>query len=299
MPQRSARFRTLQPGQRSQVFIGGVAHTEPMLLFETDEILVEAPNWSVDGSTLYLNGDGKLWALDIEHPHDGLQEIEHIGLPDANNDHVLDPDGGHVFLSAMDGHIYRGALSGGALTRVTPDDGFWHFLHGVSPDGARLAYVQLSTFDVPGVLAVAPVAGGEVRIVETGGGHIDGPEWSPDGEWIYFNTEAFTTVPGHAQLARIADDGGVPERLHTSDTVDWFPHLSADGSHAAYIAFPAGTLGHPADLDVEVRVVSTADWSTPLQRYALFGGQGTINVNSWSPDNARIAFVAYPIAASD
>jgi hypothetical protein len=78
--------------------------------------------------------------------------------------------------------------------------------------------------------------------------------------------------------------------------VDWFPHLSPDAKLATYISFPTGTLGHPADLDVEVRTVSTADWTTPLQSYPLFGGQGTLNVNSWAPDSGRFAFVAYPVA---
>ena len=86
------------------------------------------------------------------------------------------------------------------------------------------------------------------------------------------------------------------ERLVTSETVDWFPHLSPDGELATYISFPTGTLGHPADLAVEVRVVRTADWSRVVQRYRLFGGQGTINVNSWSPDGRRFAYVAYPLS---
>ena len=140
---------------------------------------------------------------------------------------------------------------------------------------------------------------GESTVVDVGQGHLDGPEWSPDGRWIYVNTEAFTEQPGHAQLARVSDPsgdaGGESERLVSSDTVDWFPHISPDAQWASYIAFPAGTRGHPADLDVEVRVVATADWSAPVQRYPLFGGQGTINVNSWSPDSGRFAFVAYPI----
>jgi hypothetical protein len=60
------------------------------------------------------------------------------------------------------------------------------------------------------------------------------------------------------------------------------------------VSFPAGTLGHPADLDVEVQVVSTSDWQVPLQSYAVFGGQGTLNVNSWSPDSTEFAFIACP-----
>lgn len=286
----------LADGQRSQVRIGGPALAESLVLFETHELHIEAPNWSLDGTSLYVNGNGLLWALDVTAPQSGLREIHYDGLPFINNDHVLDPDGEHIFLSAIDGHIYRAALSGGAADRVTTNDGLWHFLHGVSPDGKRLAYVEISAFGQPGNLVVTPVSGAPLSHLDTGGGHLDGPEWSPDGDWIYFNTEAFTDQPGHAQLARIADAGGPPERLLTSDTVDWFPHLSPDGAYASYISFPAGTLGHPGDLDVEVTVVSTDDWTSPISRYQLFGGQGTLNVNSWSPDSTQFAFIAYPIS---
>ncbi|WP_240685089.1 TolB family protein [Arthrobacter nitrophenolicus] len=285
----------LAAGQRAQVFIGGPNFTEPTLLFETQELQIEAPNWSLDGKTLYLNGNGLLWALDVSTPEAGLRPVRYDGLPELNNDHVLDPDGDHIFLSANDGHIYRAALTGGAVERVSPEDGKWHFLHGVSPDGKRLAYVELKEFGDPGKLAVWPVTGGEVTRPDIGARHIDGPEWSPDGEWIYFNTEGFTTKSGHAQLARINDTTGSIERLATSETVDWFPHLSPDNCFAAYISFPPGTLGHPGNLNVDVVVVSLDDWATPMQRYPLFGGQGTINVNSWSPDSTRFAFVAYPI----
>ncbi|TDO51591.1 WD40 repeat protein [Kribbella sp. VKM Ac-2527] len=268
---------------------------EPELLFETTDVLIEAPNWSLDGSSLFVNGNGALWRLDIDSPRRGLTRIHFDGLPDLNNDHVLDPDGQHIYLSAMDGHIYRGRLDGGTVERVSPTDGKWHFLHGVSPDGERLAYVEIDDFAVPGRLAVIEPYGSPT-VLDTGPGHVDGPEWSPDGNWIYFNTEAFTDDPGHAQLARMPDPGGPVQRLVAGNTVDWFPHLSPDSRWATYLAFPPGTVGHPADLDVEVRVVSVDNWPSILQRYPLFGGQGTINVNSWSPDSTRFAFIAYPIA---
>jgi TolB protein len=88
------------------------------------------------------------------------------------------------------------------------------------------------------------------------------------------------------------------EQLLKSDTVDWFPHLSPDGRLASYIRFPSGTQGHPADLPVDVVLVSTDNWAAPLQTWALFGGQGTLNVNSWAPDSTRFAYVAYPLANS-
>ncbi|WP_314324842.1 biopolymer transporter Tol [Paenarthrobacter ilicis] len=286
-------IRTLQPGQRCEVWIASVTG-EAELVYSTDEILLEAPNWTLDGSSLILNGDGKLWRLDCEE-----RTLEHIpltGVPDLNNDHVLAPDGTTVFLSANDGHIYRAALSGGPATRITDDDGSFHFLHGVSPDGAQLAYVGIESgdFTQPGRLMTLASDGGATARVDVGSGHCDGPEYSPDGEWLFLNTESFTSAPGHAQLARIRTDGSDFQQLLTSDTVDWFPHLSPDGRYASYIRFPSGTEGHPADLPVAVVLVSTGDWTTPLHTWPLFGGQGTLNVNSWSPDSGRFAFVAYP-----
>ncbi|HEU4907833.1 MAG TPA: biopolymer transporter Tol, partial [Propionibacteriaceae bacterium] len=114
--------------------------------------------------------------------------------------------------------------------------------------------------------------------------------------WLYFNTEEFANRPGHAQLARMPAEGGRIERLVASDSVDWFPHLSPSGELATYISFPPGTRGHPADLDVEVRLVRTTDWRDAVWSLPLFGGQGTLNVNSWSPDGRRFAFVAYPLS---
>src|SRR5205807_431481 len=105
-------------------------------------------------------------------------------------------------------------------------------------------------FHGTGRLMMMPTSGGPSRLVEIGPGHCDGPEYSPDGQWLYFNTEAFTTSRGHAQIARIRTDGSVSERLVESRTVDWFPHLSPDGRSASYLRFPAGTIGHPADLRV-------------------------------------------------
>jgi TolB protein len=288
-------YRTLEPGQRAQLWIGGPDLVEPELLLETSEMLIEAPNWSTDGGSLFVNGNGQLWRAELGRPRPVLSQVSFTGLPEINNDHVLSPDGRHIYLSAMDGHIYRGAVGGGDVEQVTSEDGIWHFLHGVSPDGSRLAYVRIVEPNDPGRLALMVPHGPSV-IIDTGDGHLDGPEWSPAGVWIYFNTESFTSAPGHAQLARIPDGSGRMERLVGSETVDWFPHLSPDGRFATYIAFPPDTLGHPPNLNVEVRVVSTAAWSSPIRTYPLFGGQGTINVNSWSPDSGRFAFVTYPMA---
>ncbi|WP_284985348.1 biopolymer transporter Tol [Arthrobacter sp. fls2-241-R2A-172] len=286
--------RTLQPGQRCEVWVASVSG-QAELLFTSTDVLFEAPNWTLDGTALVLNGDGKLWTLDV--PGGEPVEVPLTGVPDLNNDHVLAPDGAGIYLSANDGHIYRASLSGGPARRITDEDGTFHFLHGVSPDGKELAYVGIEAgdFTQPGRLMTIASDGGTAARVDVGPGHCDGPEYSPDGQWIYLNTESFTSAPGHAQLARIRRDRSSFERLLTSDSVDWFPHLSPDGRFATYIRFPSGTEGHPADLPVAVVLVSTEDWTVPLQTWPLFGGQGTLNVNSWSPDSTRFAFVAYPL----
>jgi TolB protein len=288
--------RTLRPGQRAEVWIAELAGGSSQLVYSTDTLLLEAPNWAPDRGGLLLNGDGLLWRLELE-PEVALQLVPIDELPPINNDHVLDARRGLIYLSANDGHIYVAPVTGGTARRITHDSNRYHFLHGVSPNGATLAFVEIprSDFSVPGRLALISSTGDETRYPAAGSRHLDGPEYSPDGAWLYFNTEEFTSRPGHAQLARMPSEGGPIERLVDSESVDWFPHLSPNGELANYISFPPGTLGHPADLDVEVRVIRTTNWRDIVWQFPLFGGQGTINVNSWSPDSRRFAFVAYPL----
>ena len=274
-----------------------VAARSDTVIAEFDQMLFEAPNWGTDGATLYLNGQGGLWALSVGSPLEP-HRIEYEELPSLNNDHVLDPRGDSIFMSADDGHIYHGALDGGRARRVTDENGVWHYLHGVSPDGTTLGFVRMDGPGSQGRLALMASASGPTTVVDTGAGHLDGPEWSPDGAWIYFNTERWASKSGHAQLARVPSgnpSAALVERLISTKTVDWFPHLAPNGRLAVYLQYPAGTVGHPEDSEVELVLVDTADWATPMARVPLFGGQGTINVNSWSPDSTRFAFVSYPI----
>jgi Tol biopolymer transport system component len=274
--------------------IRDVATRSSVVVHTSRERLYEAPNWSGNGD-LVLNADGCLWTV----PTTGgtPRSVELTGLPALNNDHVLDPDGRHVFVSAEDGHIHRAPLAGGAARRVTADDGVLHFLHGISPDGKTLAYAGLipDTEDTwcSGTVWTAPVDGHAPARQLTSAGPDDGPEFSPDGQWLYYNTESFS--PGQAQIARLHVGSGQVEQLTFDGRVNWFPHLAPVGQLAYYVSFPAGTQGHPADLPVEVRVVDRSDWTTDLQTIRLPGGQGTANVNGWEPTGTRFAYVDYPM----
>ncbi len=275
--------RTLRPGQRSELYTVDVRTGKHTLVFTSDEILFEAPNWTPSGS-LIVNGDGKLFRVSDE-----LIEIELGGVPDINNDHVVSPDGSTVYVSADDGHLYAVPLTGGPGRRVSNDrgPGFHHYLHGISPDGTTLAYIGLE----PGITNVwtIPAAGGADVQITNDEYADDGSEYGPDGKWIYFNSER----AGHAQLFRIAGDE--VEQLTFDERVNWFPHPAPDGSSIAYVSFPPGTEGHPADIeDVRIRLL-TPEGIRELA--TLFGGQGTMNVPSWSPDSTAFAYVAYPIGS--
>ncbi|MAT18638.1 MAG: biopolymer transporter Tol [Leifsonia sp.] len=287
-------FRTLRPGQVTCVWTVDVESNATELVLRDDEILLEAPNWVASG--LLLNGAGTLWDLDLDGQ---LTPIEIPDLPALNNDHVPAPDGRHVYVSADDGHIYRAPLAGGSASRITGGSGIlglMHFLHGVSPDGASLAFIGLepegeNRWARASVFTMS-TEGGHYRRLTDGSAPADGSEFSPDGAWIYFNTEQFD---GHAQIARMRPDGSEVEQLTGDENVNWFPHLSPDGQRAAYISFPPGTEGHPGDLWVEIKVADLPDWGSARTIARIFGGQGSLSVNSWSPDSRSLAFVSYPI----
>jgi Tol biopolymer transport system component len=139
------------------------------------------------------------------------------------------------------------------------------------------------------------LASGEDRVLVNGDGPEDGSEYSIDDQWIYFSTENFSSSPGHAQIARARRDGSDFEQLTFDDQVNWFPHQSLDGQFWVYLSYPTGTIGHPADLPVRLKLVRNDDWKNAETVVELLGGQGTINVNSWSPNGNKFAYVAYPM----
>ena len=289
--------RTLKPGQRSQLFTYDLDTGASTLVAESTTVLFEAPNWTVDGEWLIVNGDGLLQRVPAAGGE--LEPIEVPGLPLLNNDHVLSPDGTSAYVSGFDGHLHQVDLVARTSRQVSNDHGpaFIHFLHGVSPDGRLLAYIGMDLLPDGGVrtnIYTVPTAGGPaVQLTDSPAPH-DGSEFSPDGDWLYFNSERGSDVPGHAQLFRMRLDGSGIEQLTRDERVNWFPHLSPDGTQVVYISFPAMTLGHPADLDVVLRLLGPHGVGTDLVH--LFGGQGTMNVPSWAPDSTRFAYVAYPLA---
>jgi Tol biopolymer transport system component len=301
-PSRSMRprgpQRRLQPGQRSELVVFDLTQNQAEVIYETSE-LIEAPNWTPDGRWLVYNADGRVFRI-APDGQEGPFRINTVPVENLNNDHVLSPDGRTLYLSANDGHLYSVPVEGGTPQRVSNESeaghSFRYYLHGVSPDGSLLSYVGLEKSpegQVTTRICTIPSTGGPDRFLTDGACPVDGPEFSADGAWIYFNSEAQATCPGHAQVFRMRLDGSGLEVLTEGERVNWFPHCSPDGGQVLWLSYPPGTIGHPPDREVQLRLMNP-DGSGQRTLVHFWGGQGTINVNSWAPDSQRFAYVAYP-----
>jgi len=247
---------------------------------------VEAPNWTAD-DRLIINGDGSLFAIPVQG---GAEVPISTGFANrCNNDHGLSPDGSRIAISdqSQGDHqsiIYTLPISGGQPVRLT--DGSPSYWHGWSPDGQTITFCGQRD-GAFGIFTIPADGGAETRL--TTAEHLyDGPEFSPDGEWIYFNSDR----TGLMQIYRIHPDGSGLARVTDDESGNWFPHISPDGRSMAYLAYDASVAGHPAGKDVELKLMDLASGQTTLLA-SIFGGQGTINVPSWSADSTRIAFVNY------
>lgn len=287
--------RQLVPGQRSLLAIHDLATGKQRVILETNH-LIEAPNWTPDGERLIFNGGGQLWRIGLDGSD--LQLIHTGLLADLNNDHVLSPDGRSIYVSSNDGHLYKIRLDAGAPVRVSNqhDKPFRYYLHGVSPDERELAFVGIegSGPEARRNLYVIASEGGTDRRLLDSAKPSDGPEYSPDGRWIYFSSELRSSEPGHAQVFRMNRNGGEIRQFTFDDRVNWFPHISPNGETIVFLSYPPGTVGHPPDKDVLIRSM-TAEGENLTDLVSFHGGQGTINVNSWAPDSQRFAYVEYPL----
>ena len=245
----------------------------------------EAPNWSRDGRSLIFNQGGRIYALPLDSRTPRL--LDTGSATRCNNDHGLSPDGAWLAIShAHEGRslIYIVPAGGGTPRLVTPDGpSYWH---GWSPDGRTLAYCarRNDEYDVYTI----PAEGGEETRLTVTPGLDDGPDYAPDGR-IWFNS----VRTGVMKIWRMDPDGGNQAQMtRNEEYADWFPHPSPDGRQVVFLSYDRSVEGHPANKEVVLRMMPAAG-GEPRVIARLFGGQGTINVPSWSPDSRRFAFVSY------
>jgi Tol biopolymer transport system component len=250
---------------------------------------LQAPNWTPDNKTLIYNSDGLIYTFDLASR---TPKVLNTGdVKNNNNDHVLSFDGKMLGLSSgvreLGGSIiYTVPVTGGTPKQITPIGP--SYLHGWSPDRKTLVFTgeRNKEYDIYSV----PAAGGPETRLTTAKGLDDGPEYSPDGKYIYFNSDR----EGSMRIWRMNADGSQQVSLTNDDFHDWFPHISPDGKSIVFLSFLKEEVksgDHPFYKHVYLRLMPV-NGGTPKVIAYLYGGQGTINTPSWSPDSKKVAFIS-------
>lgn len=253
----------------------------------------EAPNWSRDGKFLIINHNGLLEKVSVKGEKLGVIDT---GFADrCNNDHGLTLDGKWLIVSHNDptvtsqggnSRIFILPASGGVprlITGNTPS--YWH---GVSPDNKWVVYCAMRNGEWD-VYKSHVITDEEIRLTDADG-LDDGPEYSYDGEWIYFNSHR----TGRMHIWRMRPDGSEQTQLTSDEYDNWFPHPGPDNRSIVYIAYMEDQKGgHPFGKDVKIRLLDVETLQTRDLTPVFYGGQGSLNVHSWSPDGNKLAFVRY------
>ena len=250
---------------------------------------IQAPNWTSDNKSLIYNSEGLMYRFDLATRQPSV--IPTGDVKNNNNDHVLSFDGKMLLLSsgvsALGGSIvYTVPVTGGTPKQITPRGPSYG--HGWSPDAKTIVFTgqRNNEFDIYSV----PSQGGKEVQLTTAIGLDDGPEYTPDGKYIYFNSNRSGTM----QIYRMNADGSNQEAVTTGEFHDWFPHISPDGKWIAFISFlkeEVPSNDHPFYKHVYLRLMPITGGKPRVIAY-VYGGQGTINTPSWSPDGKYIAFIS-------
>lgn len=272
------------------------SETGEITKLHTYDRIIEAPNWLQENDDfLFYNSGGRIYRYQISADKEVM--LDSGFCKNCNNDHVLSADSTEIAVSHSDegqeSKIYIFPIEGGKPRQITQNGP--SYLHGWSPDKAELAYCAFRDHGNGTEVDVYSISreGGEERQLTSHAGFNDGPEYSPDGEHIWF----ISTRTGLMQNWRMRRDGSRQEQMTFSEKNNWFGHVSPDGKKVVYLSYSKEGLDpneHLPNMKVELNLMNF-DGSENRLLLSFFGGQGSINVNSWNPDSRRFAFVMYEL----
>ena len=252
---------------------------------------IEAPVWTRDGASLIFNTDGMMMKVAASG---GTPEVLSTGeTTRCTGSHGVSPDGRELAITCglpgrPEARVYVTPVGGGTPRQVTETGG--SYFHGWSPNGKTIL-VTRGGQGAHDIFAINSDGTGE-RKLTPGKGIDDDPDFSPDGRWIYFNSDR----SGTQQIWRMRPDGTGAEQMTNDARANWTPHPSPDGRYVLFLSYKPETAGHPGNQEVELRLLSPESKSVTAL-VSLVGGAGTDNVNCWSPDGAKVAYVSYQVVA--
>lgn len=266
-----------------------VSNGQRQVLYSENASL-QAPNWLPNGQALIYNKSGLMYRWDFASGKS--VEIPTGTIRHNNNDHVLSFDGKMLGLSSSSGKpeqsslVYTVPVEGGTPKLVTPEGP--SYLHGWSPNGKWLTYTAQRNGDY-NIYKIRSTGGKEIRLTDAPG-LDDGSEFSPDGKYIYFNS----TRSGRMQLWRMDAKGKNQQPLTNDGFNNWFPHVSPDGKWLVFLSYQGEVKpdDHPFYQHVYLRKMPADGSTAPVVIAYFYGGQGSINTPSWSPDGKKVAFVS-------
>jgi len=254
---------------------------------------MEAPNWSRDGKTLIFDRGGQLWTV----PATGgeARRIDTGGATHCSGSHGLSPDGKWLAMTCNPPdhpgwRVYIIPSGGGAPRLLTGHPDSW--FHSWSPDGKTILFVRPANGSYN--ICAIPADGGDEKALTTGTGTSDDPDFSADGQYIYFNSDR----AGGMQIFRMRPDGSRVEQMTFDDRHNWTAHPSPDGKSVLILSYAKDVTGHQANQDVTLRILDVPSGKV-RDLVAIVGGAGTDNVPNWAPDGAHFAFVSYQMLPDD
>ncbi len=250
---------------------------------------MQSANWAPNGKSIYVFEDGRIESIPYLTPEAGGTPlpIDTGTLIGCSGNFGVSPDGRSLAVScteSKDGphQVYLLPVAGGPTARRLTQGAVSSYFHAWSPDSKTIAFTRGSAGKAD--LFTVPASGGaEARL--TGDTVNDGPDYSPDGKFIYFDSSR----SGSSQIWRMQPDGTAAEQITDDDNVNSSPHVSRDGKTIAFLSQPAGTGAGMGPAAIRVMAPSDGQIRTLVN---FQGDRGSFSMYGWGDTN-HLAFVSY------
>lgn len=250
---------------------------------------MQSPNWAPDGKSIYVYENAHVMKIPYLDPPAGgePQAVDTGKLVGCGGNFGLSPDGKSLAITCAKDkgsphHVFVLPASGGGTPRQVTEGPVSSYFHAWSPDSKTIAFTRGSASKAD-IFTVPAAGGAEVRL--TSDTLNDGPDYTPDGKLIYFDSMRSGTL----QIWRMKADGSGAEQITDDGNINHSPHVSPDGKTVAFLSQPV--LGGGGIGDVTIKVIDAPNGL--IRTVASFqGNRNSFSTYTWGNRN-HVAFVSY------